>query len=79
MQQQFETMQPEYAVMHDIGAHSSRRMLQGLAAAMQRPVHQLHIRRQGVGMPLARLEFVELPVGPDQPPLRLATKSGTLA
>jgi hypothetical protein len=73
LQQQFETLQPEYVVLHDIGTQSSRRMLQGLAAAMQRPVHQLHIRRQGVGMPLARLEFVELPVGADQPPLRLYT------
>jgi hypothetical protein len=73
LQQQFEAQQPEYAVLHDVGTQSSRRMLQGLAAAMQRPVHQLHIRRQGVGMPLARLEFVELPVGADQPPLRLYT------
>jgi hypothetical protein len=73
LQQQFDTLQPEYAVLHDVGTQSSRRMLQGLAAAMQRPVHQLHIRRQGVGMPLARLEFVELPVGADQPPLRLYT------
>jgi hypothetical protein len=73
LQQQFEVLQPEYAVLHDVGTQSSRRMLQGLAAAMQRPVHQLHIRRQGVGMPLARLEFVELPVGPDQPVLRLYT------
>ena len=73
LQQQFETLQPEYAVLHDVGTQSSRRVLQGLAAAMQRPVHQLHIRRQGVGMPLARLEFVELPVGADQPPLRLYT------
>jgi hypothetical protein len=73
LQQQFEALQPEYAVLHDVGTQSSRRMLQGLAAAMQRPVHQLHIRRQGVGMPLARLEFVELPVGADQPVLRLYT------
>jgi hypothetical protein len=73
LQQQFEAVQPEYAVLHDVGTQSSRRMLQGLAAAMQRPVHQLHIRRQGVGMPLARLEFVELPVGADQPVLRLYT------
>jgi hypothetical protein len=73
LQQHFESAQPEYAVLHDVGSQSSRRMLQGLAAAMQRPLHQLHIRRQGVGMPLARLEFVELPVGPDQPPLRLYT------
>ncbi len=73
LQQQLETLQPEYVVLHDVGTQSSRRMLQGLAAAMQRPVHQLHIRRQGVGMPLARLEFVELPVGAEQPPLRLYT------
>jgi hypothetical protein len=73
LQQHFESAQPEYAVLHDVGTQSSRRMLQGLAAAMQRPVHQLHIRRQGVGMPLARLEFVELPVGPDQSPVRLYT------
>jgi hypothetical protein len=73
LQQQFEALQPEYAVLHDVGSQSSRRLLQGLAAAMQRPVHQLHIRRQGVGMPLARLEFVELPVGPEQPTLRLYT------
>ena len=73
LQQQFETLQPEYALLHDVGTQSSRRVLQGLAAAMQRPVHQLHIRRQGVGMPLARLEFVELPVDDGQPPLRLYT------
>jgi hypothetical protein len=73
LQQEFEASQPEYAVLHDVGTQSSRRMLQGLAAAMQRPLHQLHIRRQGVGMPLARLEFVELPVGPDQATVRLYT------
>jgi hypothetical protein len=73
LQQQFEQLEPQYIVLHDIGTQSSRRMMQGLAAAMQRPVHQLHIRRQGVGMPLARIEFVELPVGVDQPPLRLYT------
>lgn len=71
MQQQFEASQPEYIALHDIGTQSSRRMLSGLAAAAGRPVHQLHIRRQGVGMPLARIEFVELPIKPDHPPLRL--------
>jgi hypothetical protein len=73
LQQHFESAHPEYIVLHDIGNPSSRRMLQGLAAAMQRPVHQLHVRRQGVGMPLARLEFVELPVAAGQAPLRLYT------
>ncbi len=76
MQQQFEAVLPEFIVMHDIGVQSSRRMLVGLAAAMNAPVHQLHIRRQGVGMPLARLEFVELPLGAGgdaSGPLRLYT------
>jgi hypothetical protein len=73
LQQQFDLLKPEYIALHDIGTVSSRRMLTGLAAATGRPVHQLHIRRQGLGMPLARLEFVELPVAPGQPVLRLYT------
>ncbi len=73
LQQHFESVRPEFIVLHDIGGASSRRLLQGLATAMQRPVNQLHVRRQGVGMPLARLEFIELPVGEGQPPLRLYT------
>ena len=68
---QFDSVKPEFIALHDIGTQSSRRMLTGLAAATQRPVHQLHIRRQGLGMPLARIEFVELPVAADQAPLRL--------
>ena len=73
LQQQFDVLQPEFIALHDIGTLSSRRMLAGLAAATGRPVHQLHIRRQGLGMPLARLEFVELPTDAGLPPLRLYT------
>jgi hypothetical protein len=73
LQQQFEALSPNYIALHDIGVQSSRRMLQGLAAASQRPVHQLHIRRQGLGMALATIEFVELPCQPEHPPLRLYT------
>lgn len=73
LQQQFDLLKPEYIALHDIGTLSSRRMLAGLAVATGRPVHQLHIRRQGLGMPLARLEFVELPIEAGQPPLRLYT------
>jgi hypothetical protein len=73
MQQQFEKVAPEFLALHDIGTQSSRRMLAGLAAAMQAPVHQLHIRRQGLGMPLARLEFVELRIAGGSVPLRLYT------
>lgn len=73
LQQQFELLKPEYIALHDVGTVSSRRMLSGLAAATGRPVHQLHIRREGLGMALAKLEFIELPVAADQQPLRLYT------
>ena len=73
LKQQFDLLQPEYIALHDIGTLSSRRLLAGLAVATGRPVHQLHIRRQGLGMPLARLEFVELPIAAGLPPLRLYT------
>jgi hypothetical protein len=49
-------------------------MLAGLASAMGTPVQQLHIRRQGLGMTLARIEFVELRLAdPNAGPLRLYT------
>ncbi len=73
LRQQFEVLQPEFIALHDIGTQSSRRLLAGLAVASGQPVHQLHIRRQGLGMPLARLEFVELQIGEGEPPLRLYT------
>jgi hypothetical protein len=73
LRQQFEVLQPEFIALHDIGTQSSRRMLAGLALASGRPVHQLHVRRQGLGVALARLEFVELPLGEGEPPLRLYT------
>jgi hypothetical protein len=73
LQQTFDLLKPDFIALHDIGTLSSKRMLAGLAVATGRPVHQLHIRRQGLGMPLAQIEFVELPVAADKPPLRLYT------
>ncbi len=70
LQQQFEHLQTEFIAVHDIGTHSSRKLLAGLAAAGSRPVQQLLIRRQGYGTTLATLEFVELP-GADGSSLRI--------
>lgn len=61
MQQQFEHLNPEFIAVHDIGTTSSRKLLAGVAAASQRTVQKLYIRRQGYGTPLATLEYVELP------------------
>ncbi|MBX3608184.1 MAG: hypothetical protein KF788_23125 [Piscinibacter sp.] len=70
LQQQFEHINPEFLVVHDIGTTSSRKLLAGIAAASKRSVQKLFIRRQGYGTPLATLEFVELPTA-DGSPLRM--------
>ena len=61
LQQQFEHLNPEFIVVHDVGTTSSRKLLAGIAAASKRSVQRLFIRRQGYGTPLATLEYVELP------------------
>jgi len=61
MQQQFQQWATDFIAIHDIATDSSPRILAGLAAATQRKVQKLVIRRQGHGMALATLEFAELP------------------
>jgi hypothetical protein len=72
LQQQFEHLRLEFIAVHDIGTASSRKLLAGVAAAANRPVQKLYIRRQGFGTPLATLEFVELPTA-DGGSLRMFT------
>jgi hypothetical protein len=60
LQQQFEHLRPEYIALHDIGTPLSRKLLAGVAAASQRKLQKLTIRRQSHGTPLASLEFLEL-------------------
>jgi hypothetical protein len=72
MQMQFEHLRPEHIAIHDVGTASSRRLLAGLAAAAGSTVQKLVIRRQGYGVALATLEFVELPVAGGSP-LRIYT------
>lgn len=61
LQLQLEHHAPDYIALHDLGLEGSYRLLQGVAAATRRPVQQLVVRRQGFGVPLATLRFVELP------------------
>jgi hypothetical protein len=70
LQQQFEHTRSEFIAVHDIGTHSSRKLLAGLAAASGRAVQKLVVRRQGYGTALATLEFIELP-GADGTVLRM--------
>lgn len=61
MQQQFQQWASDFIAIHDVATDSSPRILAGLAAATQRKVQKLVIRRQGHGVALASLEFAELP------------------
>jgi hypothetical protein len=61
IQQQFQQWATDFIAIHDVNTDSSPRILAGLAAATQRKVQRLVIRRQGHGVALATLEFAELP------------------
>lgn len=66
MRQQLEQLQPEFIALHDLGTASSARLLAAVAAAAQCKLQQLVIRRQGYGVALATLQFVELPLSPQR-------------
>ena len=62
LQQEFVRHQPEFIAVHDIGTSASLRLLASLAGASGAPVQRLSIRRQGHGVALAVLQFVEVPL-----------------
>jgi hypothetical protein len=64
MLQQFSQLAPDFIAIHDVGTSSSSRLLAAVAAASSRKVQNLVIRRQGFGVALATLQFVELPLQP---------------
>ncbi|MFM9917763.1 MAG: hypothetical protein ACKVOX_18330 [Rhizobacter sp.] len=66
LQQQFEHLHPEFIAVHDLATRSSRQLLRGIAAASNRAVQKLVLRRQGGGAPVATIEFVEVPVTPQE-------------
>ena len=72
MLQQFGQLAPDFIAIHDIGTATSARLLAAVAAASSRKLQQLVIRRQGYGVALATLQFVELPA-PNGKHLRVYT------
>jgi hypothetical protein len=61
LEQQFELLKPSFIAVHELGTHAALRLLTGIAAAAQKPVQKLHIRRQGYGTTLATLTYLEIP------------------
>jgi hypothetical protein len=62
LQREFEVHASEFIALHDIGTSGSLRLLSGLAGAAGARVQRLSVRRQGQGLALAVLQFVEVPL-----------------
>ena len=60
MLQQFAQLAPDFIALHDVGTASSARLLAAVAQASSCKLQKLVIRRQGYGVALATLQFVEL-------------------
>jgi hypothetical protein len=64
---QFERLAPEYIALHDVGTSATLHLLGALASAAGARVQRLTIRRQGQGVALAVVQFVEVPLADGQP------------
>jgi hypothetical protein len=62
LQRELELHASEFIAVHDVGASASLRLLAGLAGASHSLVQKLTVRRQGYGLALAVLQFVEVPL-----------------
>lgn len=69
LQREFDRVKPAFIVLHDVGTSSSLRLLQAMVGREGR-LRRLVVRRQGHGLPLATLQFIELP-GADGSTLRV--------
>jgi hypothetical protein len=67
LQQEFSLHAPEFIALHDVGMSASMRLLASLAGAAGARVQRLSIRRQGHGVALAVVQFVEVPLANGTP------------
>jgi hypothetical protein len=64
MLQQIAQLTPDFIAIHDVGTATSARLLAAVAGATSRKLQKLVIRRQGYGVALATMQFIELPLAP---------------
>lgn len=70
LEQEFSRHAPEFVAVHDIGTTASLRLLNSMVGAAGSKVQRLTVRRQGQGVALAVLQFVEVPLA-DGTPVRV--------
>jgi hypothetical protein len=62
LQSEFALHAPEFIALHDVGTSASLRLLASLAGAAGARVQRLSVRKQGQGVALAVVQFVEVPL-----------------
>lgn len=60
LQREFERLSPKFIALHDVGTSSSLRLLSAMVATRNSRLQRLSVRRQGQGVALATLQFVEI-------------------
>ena len=65
LQGEFQQHTSEFIALHDVGTRATLRLLNSLAGASAAPVQRLTVRRQGQGIALAVLHFVEVTLSDD--------------
>jgi hypothetical protein len=66
LQREFQAHASEFIALHDVGSSGSLRLLGSLAGSAGARVQRLSVRRQGHGLALAVLQFVEVPLADGQ-------------
>jgi hypothetical protein len=72
VEQEFQRHAPEFVALHDLGTSASLRLVRSLAGAAGAKVQRLSVRRQGHGVALAVMPYVEVPLA-DGTPVRVYT------
>ncbi len=76
LQLEFTQHLPQFIAVHDVGTSASLRLLSSLASATGQRVQKLTVRRQGHGMAMAVLQFVEVKLADGTPVRVYATDLG---
>jgi hypothetical protein len=67
LQSEFALHAPDFIALHDVGTSASLRLLASLAGAAGARVQRLSVRKQGQGVALAVIQFVEVPLANGTP------------
>lgn len=67
LQSEFALHAPEFIALHDVGMSASLKLLTSLAGAAGARVQRLSVRKQGQGVALAVIQFVEVPLANGMP------------